>query len=342
MKTWLIDKEDVLSYVAQKIGKDELVDAVNVLRYNLGYAGLISSRGTKVQSSRKSSKIEENVKLLSSILLPEQIQKNISQDDHIIVIPEHVIGQIPFYLLKTNEDEYLIARATISMAPAMMDSTRFMAFMQNELLNQKVNFNFNDPLVVGNPIYAPELNMAQLPGAEKEAKEIASYIGTTPVIGEEATLSNLNDRLKQSDFLYLATHGISKSDYAMDSSYIVLSPDLKNPLGKWTAREIMNFDISAKMAVMSACETGFGQVHEGGTIGLPSAFYLAGVDHSVLSYWPVGDLLTLEFMKIYIRKLKEPKYGFPSKHLREAILEYKEQNPDPHDWAAFMVYGYPY
>ncbi len=179
---------------------------------------------------------------------------------------------------------------------------------------------------------------------------MAQISGCEALTGLNANIkTNIQEKAKDSDFMYLATHAMSNFSNPLDSSFIVLTPDETDSFGFWTAREIQHADISAEMVVLSACQTGLGKSHEGGTIGLSRAFFIAGVYHTIMSLWSVSDEATKELMKLYIRNLQDPFANmeepftyYPAEQLRQAILEYKESDPNPAHWAPFVVFGYPF
>lgn len=106
--------------------------------------------------------------------------------------------------------------------------------------------------------------------------------------------------------------------------------------GILTALEISNLDLSeAKLVVMSACETGLGDIKGSeGVFGLQRAFKLAGAKKIIMSLWKVPDAQTKELMKLFYQKCFT---GFSiSDALKSAQTEMGKKYP-PYYWAAFKL-----
>jgi len=95
-----------------------------------------------------------------------------------------------------------------------------------------------------------------------------------------------------------------------------------------------------QLVVLSACETGLGEIHEGeGVYGLRRAFQEAGVAEVVNSLWEVSDAGTQALMTAFYERLME---GQPARQaLRDAQLELKASElwSSPFVWSAFMMVG---
>ncbi len=119
------------------------------------------------------------------------------------------------------------------------------------------------------------------------------------------------------------------------------SPAAQAEDGLLTAEDVTGLDLlDTELVVLSACETGLGQVHVGeGVFGLRRAFVLAGAKTLVMSLWKVPDQQTQELMVDFYQRILagEPR----AEALRQAQLALKSRYPDPRDWGAFICQGEP-
>ena len=111
--------------------------------------------------------------------------------------------------------------------------------------------------------------------------------------------------------------------------------------GILTAQEISSLDLSGmKLVVLSACQTGDGEITGDGVFGLQRGFKKAGVQSLLMSLWPVDDaatsLLMTEFYRNWvIKKLK--KYD-ALEQAKQTVRLHKDRGWDnPKYWAAFIL-----
>ncbi len=150
--------------------------------------------------------------------------------------------------------------------------------------------------------------------------------------------------------LHLATHGFLNDSNPMYSHILLsrLEGDEKED-GLLEAWEIMQLDLKAELAVLSACETARGRVSAGeGMIGLAWAFFVAGTPTTVVSQWKVESSSTTELMTAFHRarkaNLARSQSAFATaRALREAELQLlrSQEYSHPFYWASFVAIGDP-
>ena len=109
--------------------------------------------------------------------------------------------------------------------------------------------------------------------------------------------------------------------------------------GILTALEASGLNLwGTKLVVLSACDTGVGEVRNGeGVYGLRRAFVLAGAESVVMSLWPVSDYPTRKLMTDYYQNLKQ---GLGrGEALRQAQLRLLNDKLHPFYWANFIQSG---
>jgi CHAT domain-containing protein/tetratricopeptide (TPR) repeat protein len=224
------------------------------------------------------------------------------------------------------------------------------------------------------------LSFAPLPGAAEEGRIIIEQVeigdgASNNYFGENAQEEVLVGMSKPPEILHVATHGFFlKADdtlrkrllKAQRGTEIHVPPPGDNPLlraglafagintnaqflgdiettndGVLTALEVLDLNLSGtKLVVLSACETGLGEIHEGeGVYGLRRSFQEAGVAEVVSSLWEVSDAGTQALMTEFYGRLLA---GVPAREaLRESQLDMLD-SPEwgyPFIWSAFMIVG---
>ncbi len=221
------------------------------------------------------------------------------------------------------------------------------------------------------------LKFDPLSGAEFEAKAIAEKLPNEILLmGQEAT-ENAIKQVKSPEILHIATHGFFLEDVETSSpsdlnrSSLMLESELglqalafapvENPLlrsgialaganirqsgtedGIMTALEIANLNLAGtKLVVLSACDTGVGEVNVGeGVYGLRRALGLAGSESQVISLWKVDDSSTKDLAIAYYERVLNNQEG-RSEALRQVQLGMLGDRiyQHPYYWASFVPSG---
>lgn len=213
----------------------------------------------------------------------------------------------------------------------------------------------------GEALRHAEAHFSPLPGTLEEGKTVAQLLGVAPFLKQEATKGKLFS-CHSPLILHLATHGFFLADPNQELSRLgnaaamqalrsgLVFAGANTWLGSGTLPEeamdgILSSEDAAnlhlagtELVVLSACETGLGDVMAGeGVYGLSRAFALAGARTRVLSLWKVPDTQTQELMVHFYRFLLSGKGR--SEALRRAKLAVKATAPSPYYWAAFVCQG---
>ncbi|HEY0098903.1 MAG TPA: tetratricopeptide repeat protein [Pyrinomonadaceae bacterium] len=186
-----------------------------------------------------------------------------------------------------------------------------------------------------NAIDFSKVSYVPLPGTADEAKALSALMpGARLLSAAEATEAALK-QVHAPRILHVATHGFFLTDKPRqaDSRGVGLSSTtpavasrgenllLRSGLilagvnqrrsgtdedGVLTAAEAAALDLwGTKLVVLSACETGLGDVKNGdGVYGLRRALVLAGSESQVMSLWQVSDAATRDLMKAYYARLQ--------------------------------------
>jgi CHAT domain-containing protein len=216
-----------------------------------------------------------------------------------------------------------------------------------------------------------ELYFAPLGGTALEAEAIRKFFPDASLLtGEGATKTALKQTVAPR-VLHIATHGfflqaphaVADGDAraATTTRRVAAVAESDNPLlrsglalaganqrgaaaagdGILTALEASGLNLwGTKLVVLSACDTGLGEVHNGeGVYGLRRAFVLAGAESLVISLWPASDYSTRNLMTSYYRNLKQGLGRGAA--LRQVQLDMLRRDPllHPFYWANFIQSG---
>ncbi|NER96824.1 MAG: tetratricopeptide repeat protein [Symploca sp. SIO1B1] len=334
---WVIPPDGDIQFRTVNLPQDiALQQLVKVSREQIGIRGRGNNNATPQTNDATNHLQQLHQLLIAPIadLLPE------NEEERIIFIPHRELFLVPFAALQ-DQNTYLIEKHTILTAPSIQ------SLSLTRKHRQRVKNLPGEALVVGNPTMPKFKNLSPLPGAETEAKKIAQMLNTEPLLGAQATEKTIVEKLPKAKIIHLATHGLLDDISGVGSpGAIALAPFGKDD-GFLTSREIMEkfgltntTPLQAELVVLSACDTGRGDIKGEGVVGLSRSLIAAGVPSLVVSLWKVPDHATQELIVEFYTNLYERKLD-KAQALRQAMLTMLEggENPDPLDWAAFTVIG---
>jgi CHAT domain-containing protein len=186
-------------------------------------------------------------------------------------------------------------------------------------------------------------HLSPLPGSKNEIKAISNYISADSFTDQNAQESTFKKDAGNFDILHLAMHTIINDSIPMLSKLVFSTPLVNSPDdGNLNAYEIYNMKLNARLAVLSACETGSGKLQGGeGVMSMARGFIYAGCPSVIMTLWQVEDKSGVKIMDDFYRYLSKGKRK--DEALRMAKLNHlKNSDPltaHPHFWLGYVSIG---
>ena len=210
-----------------------------------------------------------------------------------------------------------------------------------------------------------------LPGTEREVSQIdkilnSSHINHSLFTKEKGTEDVFKSMSGNSPtVIHVATHGFYYDEEDARNKSMKLMQDEDDPIsfplkrcglilsggqhawrgeeipgniddGVLLGQEIVGLNLSnTDLLVLSACQTGLGDITGEGVYGLQRAFKIAGVQTIIMSLWEVSDTATELMMTKFYTSLASGKSKRDS--FDAAITEVKKEFEGPEYWAAFIM-----
>ncbi len=293
--------------------------------------------------------------LYKDLLLPVT---RISTDKSLIIIPDSEIGYLSFdMLLNTPADttsmdfrklsflirDYVISYSTSATLQFSMLAKNKKRAARNLLAlapdyNNLTDLNkngFTDGS--GNTVY-----LMPIPGVEEEIRGIRKTIPGKTFMGAQATERAFKKVAPDYNILHFAMHTLINNEEPMLSKLVFYQDNDSIEDGMLNTYELFGMNLNARLAVLSACNTGSGRLIEGeGIMNLARGFIYAGVPSIVMTLWSVEDQTSATIVKKFYKYLVR---GMPKDQaLRKAKLDLLNEgdmlHAHPYYWAAYVSIG---
>ncbi|MFN0047761.1 MAG: CHAT domain-containing protein, partial [Cytophagales bacterium] len=294
---------------------------------------------------------------------------NVPSGNTIFFSSEGVYNQInPEMLYDETVKKYALEANTFVFVSSTKDLVAETEKKKVEKSLESVYYLFGNPKFYDQKLIGRKDTVANLPGAAKEIEDISAVLTKNArknikLLGSNVTEDTLK-AIQNPSVIHIATHGFfmeqnydeSATQNPMLNSGLMLSGSgnilatlestyINQKPGILTASEVMELNFSnTNLVVLSACETGRGQVEVGeGVYGLQRAFLVAGAKAIILSLFKVDDEATRLLMsKFYEKSIQNG--GDYRKAFREAkqALRDSPEFEKPVFWGSFiMIEGKP-
>jgi CHAT domain-containing protein/Flp pilus assembly protein TadD len=343
-------------YIALTITKGSAVPTLTVL----DNGKMLESRYAKFYKNAAINKMDDGY---SYEQFWAKLDAGVAGKKTIFFSPDGVYNQININTLKKPDGDFLLARYDIVNIGNAKDVIRLKQAPKT-LANKNA-------FLLGFPDYGG--TATPLPGTKVELDGISKILKASGFAADvrqekEASEKNLKG-IKAPTLMHIATHGYFLADaevgagnsLGVDAENAKNNPLLRsglilaNPSGQkqdttrfdfastdngvLTAYEAMNLDLEGTdLIVLSACETGLGDVKAGeGVYGLQRSFLVAGANALVMSLWKVDDAATQQLMTNFYTNYS--KSNNKLKAFKQAQQQLMAKYKEPYYWGAFVMMG---
>lgn len=245
----------------------------------------------------------------------------------LVVIPYGILNYVPFCVL--GDGQMLIDQFEVCRAPS--------AAILDQLLAAPA------PAVGPAIVFAdphPEDDRLGLPYAAEEARRIVTALPAQTVSGPAATTGRFLAALDRYDVLHLACHALFDPHEPQRSSLVFADQDDPRRPAYLSVSRLYNRRATARLAVLSGCQTGLADLAPGGELdGLVRAFLMAGVRTVIASQWRVDDEATADLMAAMYRNLSAGQQAGAALRAAQLAVRGNPGFAHPHFWAAFELSG---
>ncbi|MCB0843366.1 MAG: CHAT domain-containing protein, partial [Bacteroidetes bacterium] len=305
--------------------------------------------------------VSDSRSLYQQLLEPMLKQMRENSNEKLVFIPGGMLGYLPFEILLTNDPtkpgadygslDYLLRKYRIKYDYSAK------LFMNYSDLKHARNFTYGGFA----PSYGKDFEIGnwKLGGLfynQKEVEQASQIMEGDSFLDSLATKDHFLSRLGKYDILHFAMHALMDDQQPGNSGLAFYHPKNNDNIFSGNQRsieidsafvnsflyvfEIYKLRIQADLVVLSACNTGVGQLVKGeGIMSLARAFAYAGCPGLVMSLWQVDDAQTQVLMESFFANLKQ---GMDKDEaLRQAKLSFldSEDANHPFFWASFVQTG---
>lgn len=353
---YLMGEEEIFIFL---ITKDQFV--VHKISNLISQSNLITrirkSLQTKLDQKRKQIVEFAGLSKQCADLIINEILPELGEEiNKLIVIPDGELAYIPFEILLY--DDFDRENLTFQNIPYLLKKYDISyAYSANLTFGeQRLDLNNRSDVLAFAPSYDKfkldsieslsvgkfRSQLSDLKWNEPEIIRISDYYSTKPFSGDKATEEEFKGNVQNYGIVHLAMHALIDDRDPMNSKLIFAQTKSDKEDNFLHAYEIYNMQLPIQLAVLSACETGFGKLERGeGVNSLARAFTYAGCPSVVMSHWAVNDATTSRLMELFYMYLSA---GYSKDYaLRMAKLDFLNNSDaaqtNPYYWSSFVVMG---
>ncbi|GAB1855352.1 hypothetical protein MHTCC0001_01850 [Flavobacteriaceae bacterium MHTCC 0001] len=272
------------------------------------------------------SKFRNKAFQLNKLLL---FNKLIAQKQ-VIIIPDGLLNAIPFETLLYKETQ----TSSFAKMPFVVKHQNIVYNTSALLYTTTAATATNKALMGVFPIFKG--TDRALTYALNEAETLKRKMSSELFMHDNATKHNFLKDAKNYGILHLSTHA-SGGNNVTPANIEFYDETLQ-------LNELYSMDLNAQLVVLSACETGIGEIYKGeGAMSIARGFQYTGVKNLMFSLWQINDLSTSKIMAFfydnYNKNLSASLANQASKLTYIENESIDNSKKSPYYWGAFVYYG---
>lgn len=315
----------------------------------LPYMGRPSSLGM-FDSTRR----DISLSLYQELIYPLLSMQDFGQTSRLWIIPDGIIGRIPFALLLTERptspyyanEPFLIKERSLAMANNLtlmylqLNNTRTLA--ETELLCVAPSYEMGGmgtARSVGTDIPVSVPQGVRLVFHMQEAKYLHNRYDGGYLVNEKATVPAFMQEAGEYSILHFSGHAQPDSSTGL-WNFLALEPEAGSldAFAAFWQPQILALRLNASMVYLSACETSRGKFYQGeGHSSLARAFLYAGSESVVATLWQIDDSVSLRFSQRFYENLEA---GVPKDiAMQQTMISMIDENRPPYAWSPYLMWG---
>lgn len=268
----------------------------------------------------------------------------------LLIVPDGILSYLPFDVLLTDTVEkarpdyrnlpYLINQnvsSTLNSAAIYFSYSKNKKPNYGQIVAFAPDYSFFEQ---SDSLQTQDYLLMPLTHVKRELTSISELFNPIIFKGEKATKANFLESAGDASVLHLAMHTVLNDDEPLNSELVFSGTSQID--SKFKVGELFGMDLSADLAVLSACNSGNGRLNKGeGIMSLSTGFQYAGVPSVVMTHWDVNDKYSADLMASFYQYLALG--NEKNVALRQAKVDLIKRgnaiSSHPYYWAGFTLIG---
>lgn len=270
--------------------------------------------------------------------LLEPVLAELGTTEELILVTDDLLTRLPFDLLVVSDK----GKESFKTLDYLMRNIR-VSYLFSSRLHYDKSVNYNTHGLLGFAYSDEGVNNERsgfggLPGSIDEINFLKAKYQGEFFMGPEGSKKKFLEKAGDYDIIHLALHGQSDPEDRYKSALVFNGSS--NP--QMTSMDLYQTHLKSRLVVLSACETGVGEIREGeGMFSIARGFAVAGVPAILTTLWNVNDRAAAKITTQFYHHLEAGRDK--NEALRLAKLDYLADanniTAHPFYWGNYILIG---